>query len=653
MLLKEMSKEELLREIAFRDEVIDQLKKEIDKFRTQTSQKSRKIAISAESELSTDQRTYAKSQEAFDLIDESLLSNDFMRHLDAVQRERVAAAMHAIEARAGSILIRQGDAGNLMYVIEEGSVNVYVDGEQIRQMERGALFGELAILHHCERTATVQAASNCRVWVIERGVFHSIMVQSAQETRELHRRALRRSHRFSSLPEDALVRLADVCVDVRYENEGDDVDVEPNFVYIVLSGVVIAERNREVIRYHQADDFEVSVNENGYWSRQNERFQVDDAPLDLLVMHVDQIKTLSSTTISSSSGGPTTSGIKSASSCASAAALANAVADLAITPKRPDNDVENVSLCNLDRIGTIGIGGFGKVELVKHIDRVYALKVLTKAHITATKQEKHINNEREILMNADCDFIVKLYRTFRDSERLYMLMEPCLGGELWSLLKQHGRLDNESTRYYCAAAMEALDYLHRRSIVYRDLKPENMLIDRNGYPKLCDFGFAKNIRKEGKTWTFCGTAEYVAPEIVLNKGHDIAVDIWALGIFAFELLTGSPPFASNDSMVIYNAILRGVERLAWPRYVTKEAVNAVLSFCKQEPAQRLGYGDMDAARAHPWFETFDWPDFKAGIMEPPFCRPVYSAIDMSNFSPPTSTYEFPTGVDESGWDKEF
>lgn len=366
-----------------------------------------------------------------------------------------------------------------------------------------------------------------------------------------------------------------------------------------------------------------------------------------------QIKTLSSTTISSSSGGPTTSGIKSASSCASAAALANAVADLAITPKRPDNDVENVSLCNLDRIGTIGIGGFGKVELVKHIDRVYALKVLTKAHITATKQEKHINNEREILMNADCDFIVKLYRTFRDSERLYMLMEPCLGGELWSLLKQHGRLDNESTRYYCAAAMEALDYLHRRSIVYRDLKPENMLIDRNGYPKLCDFGFAKNIRKEGKTWTFCGTAEYVAPEIVLNKGHDIAVDIWALGIFAFELLTGSPPFASNDSMVIYNAILRGVERLAWPRYVTKEAVNAVLSFCKQEPAQRLGYGDMDAARAHPWFETFDWPDFKAGIMEPPFCRPVYSAIDMSNFSPPTSTYEFPTGVDESGWDKEF
>ncbi|VDM29435.1 unnamed protein product [Toxocara canis] len=202
-------------------------------------------------------------------------------------------------------------------------------------------------------------------------------------------------------------------------------------------------------------------------------------------------------------------------------------------------------------------------------------------------------------------------------------MECCIGGDMYTLIRDRGRLDEPTVRYYCAAALEALDYLHQRSIVYRDLKPENMVIQRNGTPKLVDFGFAKRLNNtDGQTWTFCGTAEYVAPEIVLNNGHGISVDIWALGIFMYELLTGSPPFVSSNPTAVYNAILRGVESLVWPKYLSEDAVNLIFNFCRAEPHRRLGYGRIEDAREAPWFSLFDFDAFRTFRMQPPFIPTV-------------------------------
>ena len=211
----------------------------------------------------------------------------------------------------------------------------------------------------------------------------------------------------------------------------------------------------------------------------------------------------------------------------------------------------------------MGTGTFGRVRLVYHraLNRTFALKMLQKTQIVALKQQANIINEKELLSRIDHPFILTLYDTYKDRDRLYMLLEVVQGGELFSRLQTSstpGRIVPADARFYTSCVLDAFEYLHSLSIVYRDLKPENLLIDACGYLKLVDFGFAKVVKD--RTYTLCGTPEYLAPELVLGKGHDKGVDYWALGILLFEQVAGFSPFAdhgANDQMAICKNILRG------------------------------------------------------------------------------------------------
>ncbi|GFR97189.1 cAMP-dependent protein kinase catalytic subunit [Elysia marginata] len=187
-----------------------------------------------------------------------------------------------------------------------------------------------------------------------------------------------------------------------------------------------------------------------------------------------------------------------------------------------------------------------------------------------------------------------------------MLMEYVPGGELFSYLRSSGRFSSSAGNFYASEIIVALDYLHSKSIVYRDLKPENLLLDADGHLKITDFGFAKIV--EDRTWTLCGTPEYLAPEIILSKGHNKAVDWWSLGILIYEMLVGYPPYYAENPFGIYEKIIAG--KTEWPRHIDLVAKDLIKKLLIPDRTRRLGNmknGSEDIKR-HKWFKGQDWDD---------------------------------------------
>ena len=265
---------------------------------------------------------------------------------------------------------------------------------------------------------------------------------------------------------------------------------------------------------------------------------------------------------------------------------------------------ENKLLEELVLRETLGTGTFGRVRLVEapslrnHITRwssetkvnpppsncFFALKIMKKSEVVRLKQVEHIKNEKEILSEVNHPFIVTLYCAFQDERNLYMLLEFIIGGELFTHLRKAGKFANDHTRFYAAQIVMALQYLHNDSVVYRDLKPENLLLDLIGYLKITDFGFAKKV--EDRTWTLCGTPEYLAPEIIQSKGHGKAVDWWALGILVYEMLAGYPPFYDENPFGIYQKILAG--KLEFPRHFETHARDLIRKLLTADRTKRIG-----------------------------------------------------------------
>jgi len=229
--------------------------------------------------------------------------------------------------------------------------------------------------------------------------------------------------------------------------------------------------------------------------------------------------------------------------------------------------------CGLDDFDvgvTLGTGSFGRVRFATHKGSEsppMAIKMLKKSEVIRLQQVEHIVNETNILCKIDYPLIVKLWATFQDELYLYMVLEYIVGGEFFTHLRTQARFDDQSARFYSAQIVMIFEYLHAKDIIYRDLKPENLLLDKQGYIKITDFGFAKEVLF--KTYTLCGTPEYIAPEVLLNKGHGKGVDWWTLGILNFEMLVGQPPFVDDDPMGIYQQILAG--KVSYPRFLDRAA----------------------------------------------------------------------------------
>ncbi|KAK2943216.1 putative protein kinase [Blattamonas nauphoetae] len=296
-----------------------------------------------------------------------------------------------------------------------------------------------------------------------------------------------------------------------------------------------------------------------------------------------------------------------------------------------------LSFDDFEAIRTIGKGSFGKVVLVRHKDtqQYYALKILRKSDIVSGDQIQHTLTEKSVLQSMNHPFIVNLYYAFQNEKKLYLVLDYANGGDLFFHLKNEGQFSEVRSRLYVAEIILAFEALHKRNIIYRDLKPENILLTADGHIKLTDFGLSKtDVLHSNTAKTFCGTPEYIAPEILRNGGHGKAVDWWTVGTLLYELLTGLPPFYSENVNQMYDNILH--QRLNFPPEVTAPARDIITKLLHRNPALRLGSRNgAEEIKSHPFFAPINWDDVYNKKYTPEFIPPSTSPADTSNIDPET------------------
>ncbi|OQV19729.1 Serine/threonine-protein kinase Sgk3 [Hypsibius exemplaris] len=300
----------------------------------------------------------------------------------------------------------------------------------------------------------------------------------------------------------------------------------------------------------------------------------------------------------------------------------------------------------------IGKGSFGKVLLARHKteDKVYAVKVLQKQQIRKNNEIRHIMSERNILRkNIQHPFLVGLHYSFQTQDKLYFVLDYVNGGELFHHLQRERYFSEPRARFYSAEIACALGYLHTMGIIYRDLKPENLLLDSEGHIRLTDFGLCKdnvNALNGGTTTTFCGTPEYLAPEILKKQAYTAVVDWWCLGAVLYEMLYGLPPFYSRDTAEMYDSILHKPLRL---RTNVSETVRDLLEHLLQkDPKLRIGYeGDFDTIASHPFFKPINWEMLMEKKVRPPYNPNVTSCYDLRHIDPEFTLEPVPPSVTEN------
>jgi serine/threonine protein kinase len=260
-----------------------------------------------------------------------------------------------------------------------------------------------------------------------------------------------------------------------------------------------------------------------------------------------------------------------------------------------------------------------------------ALKIIDKARVIKTKQVDHTIAEKNILFSMNNRFMVKMYDYFADSYRIMMLLEFVNGGEMFTHIQNQKRrkFNPEVTLHFAAQTVLAFEYMHNLDIIFRDLKPENMLISSDGHIKVTDFGFAKRV--DDRTWTMCGTPEYLAPEIIVNKGYSHAVDWWAVGVLIYEMRSGRSPFEARSQLEMFKRISK--RDFTYPRDFTDNEKDLIGGLLMVDLTRRLGnmHGGVDQIKARPLFASVNWEAMRAGLVVSPYSVSVSGPDDCSQF----------------------
>ncbi len=572
----------------------------------------------------------AKDQKISDLLLGIVSTNILFSSYAADEQQAIVDAFDKEEIDADTFVIRQGENGEKFYVVEQGSVDIYVknaSGENQKvgtPLASGSSFGELALMYNTPRAASVKTSTNLKAWSIDRTTYRQIVVYYKAMRNKQYMEFLReveiKGAKLGTLMNDSELEKMTITLERENFGPGDVIIRQGNtgdHFYIISSGDVGVFKTID-----GKEEKQVTLTTGGYFGEKallsedvRSASCIAESKVTCLTLaredFIDMMGTIDDMLGKGKTEEPTQAAVDG--------------------NDKKEEFAMNVKLEDLNITHTLGCGAFGRVKLCKDSgDNFYALKCQAKAVIVESGLEEHVLNEMRVMRKVDHPLIAKLYVALQDDKYIYFLLELLQGGELFTHLRSKGKLAEQSARFYAASVVYAFATLHAKKIAYRDLKPENLVMDTNGYTKLVDFGLAKQLIS-GKTWTLCGTPDYLAPEIILNEGHDLAVDYWALGVLIFEMVVGAPPFYAEEPMDVYEKILGG--NPAMPSFFTRNLSDLIKKLLRQQQGKRLGNtrGGTAAVIKHKWFSSFDWAGLETNEMKAPYKPTIQAKDDVSNF----------------------
>ncbi|RVE68422.1 hypothetical protein OJAV_G00091250 [Oryzias javanicus] len=617
--------DELELELDTKDELIRRLQEELDRYRTTASLSgpSATAAPSAQIEgmegakkhtvisepFIPDPVTLArishkscdKSQQSRSLIQAALLKNDLLKNLDEGEMRAVTSCLRRCSINQSCSVIQEGSTGEQAFILEEGRLTLTKDGCKLLTVEPGEMIGELALLYNCIFSslsqhsyfsttftlfsAFVSAQSDCKLWVIDRKCFQTALMHCSLSRLSHSAELLGSLPLLQSLPEDVIMKISELVKETNYA-DGEYIihqgAVEDN-LYVISKGQVTL---TEMKAGHEEHTVLSELSEEP-WFGENAVWREDTWTVSAMAVGAVTCLVIDRETFKDVTDGLLTDCHREVQRSTESKVKTNEDPALLTCSTLSDFQI----------IRTLGVGEFGHLDLVQlksNIKLNFAMRVLKRKLILNGGQREHFLRESRILMEAQCPFIVRFYKIFRDPEQLYILTEACLGGNLSSFVKEKGCLDDCTARFYTACVVEALIFLHNQGVVYRDINPEHVALDEHGYAKLTGSRCLKRLDGGKKTWTFCG-------------------------VLVFELLSGLLPFDDPDQIKIITATVQGIDHVDFPKTICKDASDLIKNLCRSNPSERLGSqrNGVKDVQQHKWFEDFSWDGLCSRTLKPP------------------------------------
>lgn len=507
--------------------------------------------------------------------------------LSQEQKRQLAENVIVEKYADGETIVHQGARANSFYIIKAGEVVCVKDGQVVARLAEGATFGEQALVEEGQRAVAVRAKSEVEVLALSSNVLEKVLGGTLADIKNKNVLiwAIEAQPAFQKLT--AFQKLRWFQLSKFLSLDGSTVlkrrDQPITQFYLVLEG----EMQYGEKTFRRGDFFDVQTVSPTVQPDRLFEHNLVTVNAKLMMLSLEDMQGILSNWGPLEAAGP--------------------------SPQASETEGRATHrLSDLLFLKYLGEGQLGKVSLVGHRStrKLFALKMVMKDDVNEFGLQEAMVNEKGVLAALDHPLTLRLHGTFSDEKAVYLLTDFVQGLELFELIRQVDFLNNADARFYVANALLALEYLHLKRIVHRDVKPENLMVDERGYLRLIDFGTAKQLTNDrGRTQTIIGTPHYMAPEVLTGKGYSFHVDLWSLGVCMYEFMCGMVPFGEDslDPYEIYKIIIEGELRFpdGFESPDNATAVELMTRLMDRIPESRLG-GSFESLKAHGWFDGFEW-----------------------------------------------